>query len=365
VFAVTMLPADQGDCLWLEYGPADRPHRVLIDCGTSPTYKRLMKKLDTLGPSPHFELLIVTHVDTDHIAGVLKLLAKPPAGLSFGQVWFNAWRHIAPDAGDLLGPVDGEILSVQLDKAGWKWNTSFRANGHAAKVSKEGHSLPSKPLPGGLRLTVVSPELEQLDALRDDWKHVVKDAGLAPGVPSQELVDKAGRKGVKLDLLGGDPVRDLAESRPDDLDHTTANGSTIAVLAEFDDEDGVTKRCLLAGDAHGPVLARGIGRLADQLGEARLRLDAFKVPHHGSLRNVTRELIEGVDCRRYLFSSNGAINQHPHMEAVARTVHYGSPEPTLHFNYRTKWNEGWDDSGWKGRYRYETAYGDGTLTVPL
>jgi len=365
VFTVTMLPASQGDCLWVEYGSQEKPHRVLIDCGTSPTYRRHLKpKLASLRSPPYVDLLIVTHIDTDHIGGVLKLLDKPPDRMQIGQVWFNAWRHVAHDSLDIMGPVDGEILSSQLDKLGWKWNTSFRSTDRSARLPRPGRRLPSYQLPGGMKLTVVSPAIEQLRALRDNWKAVVTDGGLAPGIPSRRLIDKARQKGVRLDLMGGDPIREWADSHTDDLDVTPANGSSIAVVAEYNDK-GVTKRCLLAGDAHAPVLAQGIRRLAGQLGQARLQLDAFKLPHHGSRRNITRELVEAVDCRRYLFSTNGVSHKHPHREAVARVLIYGTPERTLHFNYRTKFNEDWDDPELRKGYDYAAEYGDGTLMVKL
>jgi len=357
-----MLPAAQGDSLWVEYGSRDAPHRILIDGGTPPTYKKHLKqKLMELGQRPLIELLVVTHIDTDHIGGVLKLFNDHSVGLHFGQVWFNAWRHIAPDSRDLLGGVDGEIFTVQLNHSGFRWNTSFQTDDHAARVAPDGHSMMPIALPGGMKLTVVSPGLSELALLREEWETVVKEGGLVAGVPSARLADKASRKGVKLDLLG-DPIREWADGEIDDLDKTAANGSSIAVFAEYTDE-GVTKRCLLAGDAHGPVLTDGIRRLAQQLEQDRLQLDAFKVPHHGSHRNVTRDLIQSVDCRHYMFSTNGAINEHPHKEAVARVLAYGTPGATLHFNYRTKFNEIWDVPGWQQKYEYHVEYGDGTLTV--
>jgi Metallo-beta-lactamase superfamily len=365
MFAVTMLPAAQGDCLWVEYGPADRPRHILIDGGTSPTYrKHLQRRLSALGANPYIDLLIVTHIDVDHVGGVLKMLNAPPKDLQFGQVWFNAWRHIAHDSLDIMGPIDGEILSCQLDAAGWKWNTSFRSKDRSARLPPAGTKLPTHQFPGGMKLTVVSPGVEQLRVLRDEWTTVVEEGGLAPGVPSKRLADKARRKGVQLDLLGADPVRDLADNRADDLDTTVANGSSIAVLAEYNDE-GIAKRCLLAGDAHGPVLAKGIRRLAGQFGEDRLRLEAFKLPHHGSLRNVTSELIQSVICHCYLFSTNGVRHQHPHKEAVARVLVHGVPPTSLHFNYRTSFNACWDYPEFQQRYDYYAYYGDGALTVNI
>lgn len=365
MFTVTMLPAGVGDAIWIEYGPPTAPKRVLIDCGTPPTWRGTLKdRLAGLGAEADFELLIVTHVDTDHIGGVLPLFAAALPGVTIDQVWFNAWRHLAPESRDLLGPVDGEILTAQLDQSRMAWNRPFRAVDHAVRTPRAGRALPTRRLPGGMRVTVVAPGREELEILRPAWAQVVADAGLVPGRPSRMLVDKARRKGVKLDLLGADPIPTWAAHDPGDLDTTQANGSSIAVLAEYDDE-GTTKRCLLAGDAHGPVLCRGVRRLARQRGEDRLRVDVFKLPHHGSLKNVTSDLVRAVDARTCLFSSNGKQHGHPHKEAVARVLVDGSRPSSLKFNYRTENNARWDNSAWKRKYRYETEYGNGTLTVRL
>jgi hypothetical protein len=121
----------------------------------------------------------------------------------------------------------------------------------------------------------------------------------------------------------------------------------------------------LTGDAHGPVLTSGIRRLARQRGEERLRVDAVKLPHHGSLRNVTRELVQVLDAKTWLFSSDGRQHGHPHREAVARVILDGPRPKALNFNYRTQVNKIWDSADWKGRYDYSTEYGDGVLTVSL
>lgn len=38
MFAIEMLPAAHGDCLWLEYGERARLKRILIDGGVAPTF---------------------------------------------------------------------------------------------------------------------------------------------------------------------------------------------------------------------------------------------------------------------------------------------------------------------------------------
>lgn len=368
MFTITMLPAHVGDSLWIEYGPAgSEPHRILIDCGTAPTWKGSLKaRMDALGTAK-FDLLVVTHVDSDHVGGVLPMLEKKPAGVTFDRVWFNAWRHLDPasvEAGDIMGPVEGEILSVQLDRMKVPWNRTFPLPDRAARVPGPAGKLRTRKLPGGMRLTVVAPTRIELDILKPKWKEVVEAEGLVTGVPTAKLADKARKKGVTLDLLGSDPIPDWADHDPGDLDHTEPNGSSIAIVAEYDDpDDGRTKSALLTGDAHGPVLAAGVRRLAQQRGQDRLAVDLVKLPHHGSLKNVTRDLVQALDARTWLFSSIGKQHGHPHKEAVARVV-LDAPRPKhLKFNYRTTINEIWDNAGWKQKHGYDTEYGDGELLV--
>ncbi len=273
-----MLPAEQGDALWIEYGPEARPHRVLIDGGVRKTATLIGARIAELPkPDRQFDLLIVTHIDSDHIGGVPKLLANPPPGLRFDDVWFNAWRHLQPDQ---LGAVEGEIVSAQLDRSGWNWNAAF--DGKAVVVAATG-KLPRRTLRGGMTLTLLSPTRERLDVLRTEWKKVVEAAGLETGVQDEALAEAARRRGIP-DLLGDRlDVDELAAAKlvPD---KAPANGSTIAVLAEY---EGLS--CLLTGDAHPDVLRAGLERLCKERHIERLRVSALKVPHHGQpLQRIER-----------------------------------------------------------------------------
>ena len=71
---VEMLPGGHGDALLVEYGTTSKKHRILIDAGTQPSYPHVKARLLDV-PDGGLDLLVVTHVDTDHIAGVLPLLA--------------------------------------------------------------------------------------------------------------------------------------------------------------------------------------------------------------------------------------------------------------------------------------------------
>ena len=72
IFRIELLPARHGDCLLLEYGDAARPHRVLIDGGPIGAYGALSQRLAALPDDEReLELLVITHVDGDHIEGCL------------------------------------------------------------------------------------------------------------------------------------------------------------------------------------------------------------------------------------------------------------------------------------------------------
>ena len=164
MFRITLLPAAQGDALWIEYGQGPEVKRILIDGGVQATGGVLRKRIESLPKKRRvFELGVVTHVDLDHIVGMLQLFKFPPAGLTFKDFWFNAWKHLPESRTDTstLGPRMGEQLSFLLDKRkGQCWNAAF--NGKAVSV---GSRLPAKAsglktiqLDGGMRLTILGPD---------------------------------------------------------------------------------------------------------------------------------------------------------------------------------------------------------------
>ena len=112
---IEMLPARNGDALWIEYGDAQSPRRVIIDGGTEGSFEDGLRARIAALPEDerNFELLVVTHVDSDHIAGVLELIRDDALGAKFGDIWFNAWRHL-PGVLEGLGPVEGELLTQAI-----------------------------------------------------------------------------------------------------------------------------------------------------------------------------------------------------------------------------------------------------------
>ena len=100
----------------------------------------------------------------------------------------------------------------------------------------------------------------------------------------------------------------------------------------------------------------------------RLHLDLFKLPHHGSKKNVHIDLIESVECDRWLISSDGTRFKHPDAEAVARILAFSTFEsPLVCFNVPSKFNGWWKKQEWIDTFGYEVEYGtaDDGLTIDL
>src|SRR5213083_163170 len=105
MFTIRMLLAAHGDALWIEYGDPGAVHRILVDGGPDPTHSTLRSHVEALDPGDRrFELLVITHVDADHIAGMLRYL-EDGTDATFGDVWFNGRQHLTE--AERLGPVQG------------------------------------------------------------------------------------------------------------------------------------------------------------------------------------------------------------------------------------------------------------------
>ena len=358
MITVEMLPAAHGDALWIEWpGSGTDVHRMLVDAGPSPTYQAVFKRVKALPERHrHLDVLVATHVDADHIEGLVRLLQDRAAlKLAIDDVWFNGWPQIS-ERSDLLGADQGEMLQALIGSQHLSWNAAFarptRGKAPRAICLPNRGTLPSAELPGGARATLVSPGRTQLDSLWREWDKVLRNLGVTPGKPDEALDRLARRKslrGLAADLLGGER-----------LDTSVPNGSSIAFLLEHDGH-----RLLLTGDGHGDILGRGLDRLLRQLGETKLTVGALKVPHHGSAANVTDSLLSRLDTRRFLISTNGDKFNHPDAAAINRMLtavdrldaaSLDSEPAELVFNYRSHTTKPWAAPARQRERHYTAVY---------
>lgn len=303
IFTLEAVRAAQGDALLLHYGPNDAPLLAVIDGGPSGVYKRWLRpRLEALrasrdpdAPLP-LQLLAVSHIDGDHIQGVLDLLGQVARERDDGldptfdvlALWHNSFEDVVGGTGPAAVPSAVEALST------------------GASARAAGLSEPA-------RLVVAS--INQGRKLRD----VAANLGLDVNSPFDGTVI-APRKvdwgdGLRFEVVGPDEKRledlqkrwerHVRKAQPDEatvasyIDQSVYNLSSIVVIATYR-----RKKMLLTGDARGDDILAGL-RGAGLLKRAPLKVDILKLPHHGSDRNVETEFFRQIVADHYVVSADG------------------------------------------------------------
>lgn len=329
MISIEMLPAAHGDSLWIEYGSKRQTHRILIDGGPANSYEAGLRKRMALLPADKriFELMVVTHVDADHIDGALILLQDKDgrAGLKLriNELWFNAWEQLSEFKADSYAPLQGEFLGGLLahdPKLRGVWNQHF---GGGPVVVPDAGPLPTYKLAGGALITLLGPTRAQLRRLRARWASAIRD--FTPGDTEEALRRLKERRDYRPPATPA-----VFSARQYGADRSPANGSSISFALDYRKFS-----VLLVGDAHARALAASLGRLAAQKSVERLRFDAVKLPHHGSMGNVSAEWLRLVECERWLISTNGAVHGHPDVETAELIAGHCQKKPTMLCNYRS------------------------------
>lgn len=341
--AITLevLPALFGDCLLVEcHREGRRPWRALIDGGPADSWPSLRSRLERLPASdPHLDLVVVTHIDHDHIGSLLPFFEQGVPGLTIGEVWFNGLPQLPdPDSGQARSVAEGEslvsLLTGRETTEAPRWNTSFA--GSAVMTAGQGAFLELR-IPEGPTLTLLSPTPKRLGILRNQWVETLNR--LQRGESSDEEEPPA-----PLDSLTD--LSTLAGTETP-VDRSAPNGSSIAFLLEH---RGAS--CLLAADAFPNVLGAGLTGLARARGVPAVPVDVFKLPHHASKSNVTAKVVALAPAAHYVVSTNGEHFHHPHDVALARVVTGGPPGLSLWFNYCNERTARWGEKTLVDR-RYE------------
>lgn len=318
-----VLQADKGDCLMLHTEDGGSPALILIDGGPAgvsedsliPRLEELREERIESGSIGRddplvIDLLIVSHIDDDHINGIIDLLeqmqarktARQPARFKIKDLWHNSFDRI------LGNDETGQLLA----------SSQFGAASTAALVEEaaEGESTDAAK---------VLASIEQGDRLKGLAASLGIPVNGAFGgkliqtIPGQSVTRKAA--GIEFEVLGPrepqlkklqrDYDRWLRDQPPSERtaasllaaigdDKSVANLSSIVLLAR---KDG--RSIMLTGDAHSDMilLAMEEARLIEAGGE--LPVTILKMPHHGSVRNVKQDFLRQVPSGHYVFSGNG------------------------------------------------------------
>jgi hypothetical protein len=323
IFSLDVRRARKGDCLLLHFGSTDTPGLVMIDGGPKAVYlphlrPRLMEIRKARGLEAHqplpVDLLMVSHVDDDHIQGILDFTKEllEAVGSPFVRVrrfWHNSFDAIigknpaeltagvaaqfgsASIEGDL--PDDAAIEGADEEDPEVAESTlkvlASIAQGFRLRLDAEALGIPLNPQVGGklimasnkqldvtsgLTFTVagpMQPELLKLQTKHDEWLRQLKEKGQKPEDVLAAFVDKS-----------------------------VPNLSSLVVLAEAGG-----RTMLLTGDARGDKILEGLEAIGAVAAGGTLHVDLLKVPHHGSSNNVEPVFFKRITADHYVFSGNG------------------------------------------------------------
>lgn len=293
-----------GDSLILEHGTSASPRYVLVDGGPPTTYAdHLRGELAAIAAGGgKLELCVLSHVDNDHVIGLLDLFAElrdqrangDPQVIEVGGLWHNAFTQT-------VGSGAGRTVPQRLTAAIAGVSAASRAVLATAERAFQG-------IAEGNRLRTIALQLGT--AINDGFPGRLIRVDDAPGPivlgdltlrvvgPTQKNVDELRTKWLEWldeheDELADPQVAAMA-------DRSVPNLSSIMLLAEAGG-----KRLLLTGDGRGDHLLDGL-EVADLLDDDDgIHVDVLKLPHHGSDRNVTKRFFRTVTADVYVASANG------------------------------------------------------------
>lgn len=308
-FKLKILPAYKGDSILLTYG--DKETNILIDTGTKTTYtKGALKKL--IIEHDNIDLLILTHLDEDHIGGIIKYFEDKNRKQSvFKKVWFNTHSCI------------GEFLNTQIDESKC---ISISDSDNLEMSFKQGLTLESMLESCGIltnrlikaldviflneaKLTILSPEIKDLANLHAKWE-----------IEKNEDLNMSYSNDYNLS------IDDLVKNEYTDT-NSIQNKSSIAFMIEYS-----THSVLFMADASPTIIEnslRNLGYHEDNI----LKLSVLKLAHHGSKNCFSPSLLRIINCDKYIISTDNS-NGLPSKESLSRIITSQARNVKFYFNYK-------------------------------
>jgi beta-lactamase superfamily II metal-dependent hydrolase len=355
-----------GDCVLLESADGKR---ILCDGGRSTSMRQNVRdelaKLRTA--KQKLDVVYVSHVDQDHITGVLALLQdeldwrihdhrvkngitknppKAPRPPEIKTVWHNAFRdqvdkNKVTQIESLLAAAVPTLNGTgvrKLEQAALELGDLGLAVSDALKVSQligpDLLNIPVNKLPGqggepkllmqrknqpafklgSLSITIVGPGNEELKNLAKGWNTWLK----ANSATVKEIRAQKKKRVEEFSngTLNGE-VFDLRDWNgiPDFKGVTTPNIASLMLMVEEPGKKaGTLKRVLLTGDGQQDFILEGLEETGFTPKGGTIHLDVLKVQHHGSENNLDAKFCRRVSADNYVFCGNGA---------------HGNPETTV------------------------------------
>ena len=121
MMVIEILQAGTGDSIWVSHNNKN----IVIDGGKSTTV--IKTRYEQMPQNEIIDLLVVTHIDSDHIAGIIALikhLKKEGETHRLKQIWFNFPKKEATDEYSIDEGNELTSLLLEIDGLSWNNNTS-------------------------------------------------------------------------------------------------------------------------------------------------------------------------------------------------------------------------------------------------
>jgi len=297
---IQFLPAGCGDAIIIRFNdPLRKKRLIVIDFGKE-RYSGQEKMIDSLRSELKecgaVDLFIITHMDNDHIGGVVSFFKKGLDDITsnVNEWWLNHSLEIVPEVGDKKGKISA---SQEVDLKEF--------------LTRDG-KCPDKPILareikyiGGAKLDVLSPDVRGYSSaknitLKEEKKRQQK---IGAKIPDHKLT-----------------FEDLKD-RQFENDGSLTNRSSIAFMFEYSGLKG-----LFLADSHPDVIVTSLKDKGVNSGN-KINLDFVKISHHGSRKNTSKELLELLNCSNYVISVNGTNGDAlPDKEALFRIIETGTKD---------------------------------------
>lgn len=363
---ITVFQSEKGDCLLLE---SIDGRRILADGGMRRSYlSHVAPSLARLGRSEkNLDLVYVSHIDQDHISGVLQMMddevqwrvfeyhkrngnsrfkkPKNPRPPKIRGIWHNAFHEqVAQNAGsirsvlaasaDLLSASTQPGLQLMSEVHQELALSQMEAMSLSRRINEKELNIPlNEPADGKLMLlrngtppvtlgtmeiAVIGPTESRLEKLREEWN----DWLAHNREQLRKLKQGAFPIGESSDLLSSSVTTALEEiaRRFGDVAKVTApNLASLMLLIDETDVEGKKVSVLMTGDGHHSDIMHGLRRLGRLDEDGRIHVNVLKFPHHGSEQNVNLDFCRNVIADHYIFCGNGA-HENPDLDIVGMVL---------------------------------------------
>lgn len=311
MLTIKVLQVLYGDSIIVRFLGADSKfHNIFVDAGFVGTYARTVKAETEkiLRANEKIDIFVITHIDQDHIGGILNFIKEYGEKDIVENYWFNG------------GMCDLNIS----DSNKISYSQGITLDNYLKRINK----LPKIPITNdlpklefnGISITILSPDKECLERFLSKWNKCEKD-----------------KKGVKISACENDWKYEIEQLIQNEFieDERLENNVSIAFVLECN-----SKSVLFLGDSKPSIVinalkCRGYSR------SKKMKVDYVKISHHGSKGNTNYELLSLIDCNSFIVSANGQ-NQYnfPHKEALVKILTNPerdfNKEIELIFNYKNK-----------------------------